>query len=414
MAKARNGEGSIFPTKGSNGQTKWVVEVSLGYGPDGKRRRTRRQFDTQKEAVEARLRLGKENFDGTLTTISGETVRTYGLAWVRGPKAMQVRQTTAADYEARLLREVFPTLGGVRMIDLRPAHIDKWMAGLKRSGRSAATINGARALLNGLCKHAYRQGVIPTNPVLATDPVKRQRGEPTRVKEPWTHEEACKVLNAAWDDELDCFLHLMIHTGMRPGEALGLLWQDVDLTNRRLSITGTLKEARLLTPSGAGVVQLIRNDPKTAASRRELPISDALAESLGRQQMRRSMHQMVSDGEWKDTGYVLTTSVGTPYFLSNLRKKYQLFLKQIGVRYIRLHDLRHTVARLSLDAGNVPIEQTSQALGHTRIDTTKQIYAGYVPRFNEEFVAGMSRILPPPRNPVPPEEGNTRVNATDR
>lgn len=414
MAKARNGEGSIFRTKNAKGQTKWVVEVSLGYGPDGKRRRTRRHFDTHKEAVEARLRLGKENFDGTLTTISGETVRSYGLAWVRGPKVMQVRQTTAADYEARLLREVFPVLGGVRMIDLKPGHIDHWMASLKRSGRSAATINGARALLYGLCKYACRQGVIPANPVLATDPVKRQKGEPTRVKEPWTHEETCKVLQAAWDHELDTFLHLMVHTGMRPGEALGLLWKDVDLANRRLSITGTLKEARLLTPSGAGVVQLIRNDPKTASSCRDIPISDALAESLGRQQMRQSMHQMVSEGKWKDTGYVLTTSVGTPYYLGNLRKKFQQLLKQIEIRYIRLHDIRHTVARLSLDAGNVPIEQTSQALGHTRIDTTKQIYAGYVPRFNEEFIAGMSRILPPPRTPVPPEDGNARVNVADQ
>lgn len=414
MAKARNGEGSIFTVKGSNGQTKWVVEVSLGYGPDGRRRRTRRQFNTQKEAVEARLRLGKENFDGTLTTISGETVRTYGLAWVRGPKAMQVRPTTAADYEARLVREVFPILGGVRMIDLKPAHIDQWMAKLKQSGRSAATINGARTLLNGICKHAYRQGTIPTNPVSATDPVKRQKGDPTQVKEPWTQEETWKVLEAAWDDELDTFLHLMIHTGMRPGEALGLRWEDVDTASQRLSITGTLKEARLLTPSGAGVVQLVRNEPKTAASRRILPISEALAESLERQQMRQSLQRMLSGDEWKQTGYVLTTSVGTPYSLSNLRKKFQRLLKRIEVRYIRLHDLRHTVARLALDSGNVRIEQASQALGHTRIDTTKQIYAGYVPRFNEEFIAGMSGILPAARTPAPPEDGNARANVSGK
>jgi len=414
VAKARNGEGSIFTVKGSNGQTKWVVEVSLGYGPDGKRRRTRRQFNTQKEAVEARLRLGKENFDGTLTTISGETVRTYGLAWVRGPKAMQVRPTTAADYEARLVREVFPILGGVRMIDLKPAHIDQWMAKLKQSGRSAATINGARTLLNGICKHAYRQGTIPTNPVSATDPVKRQKGDPTQVKEPWTQEETWKVLGAAWDDELDTFLHLMIHTGMRPGEALGLRWEDVDTPSQRLSVTGTLKEARLLTPSGEGVVRLIRNEPKTAASRRILPISEALAESLERQHMRQSLQRMLSGDKWEETGYVLTTSVGTPYSLSNLRKKFQRLLKRIEVRYIRLHDLRHTVARLALDSANVRIEQASQALGHTRIDTTKQIYAGYVPRFNEEFIAGMSGILPAARTPAPPEDGNERVNVSGK
>jgi len=70
------------------------------------------------------------------------------------------------------------------------------------------------------------------------------------------------------------------------------------------------------------------------------------------------------------------------------------------------------VARMSLDTGKVPIEQASQALGHTRIDTTKQIYAGYVPRYNDEFVAGVSQLLPPPSRPNPPELGPAHVDIT--
>ena len=56
--------------------------------------------------------------------------------------------------------------------------------------------------------------------------------------------------------------------------------------------------------------------------------------------------------------------------------------------------MRHSVATLALGDANLPIEKASQALGHTRIDTTKQIYARLVPRYNDDFVAGIENLLP--------------------
>ena len=410
MAKARNGEGSIFAVKNKKGKTiGYAVEMSMGFKANGKRDRTRRQAKTYKEALALRTRMANEHLDGRLTIIHAETVSTYGIRWVREVKALKIRSSSASDYEARLRREVFPMLGTTRMVDLKPAHVDRWMAALRKSGKSANTVNGARRVLGAMCKHANRTGIIPTNPVLATDPVKRQKGDPTQVKEPWSLDEVYKVLEESCDDPLDGFLHVMLHLGLRPGEAIGLRWEDIDLTKRTLTITGTLTDVQVFMPDGQGVVRQVRNDPKTAASRRILPIDDALAASLDRQQMRQAVQQVSAGERWKDTGYVFTTSVGTPFSLSNLRKKYQKFLDRIEVRYIRLHDLRHTVARMALDSGNVPIEQASQALGHTRIDTTKQIYAGYVPRYNEEFVAGLSSILPAAPRPNPPEPGEAHV-----
>ena len=414
MSKARNGEGSIWPRKGASGNIiGYEVEISLGRKSDGSRARTRRRTKTMREAVELRTRLNHEKLQGRLNIISADTVATYGIRWVREVKALQVRASTAADYEARLRREVFPMLGVTRMIDLRPAHIDRWMASLRQQGKSANTVNGARQVLGAMCKHAFRTDVLAANPVLATDRVKPQKGDPTQVREPWSLEEVYRVLEAARDDDLDGFLHLMLHTGLRPGEAMGIRWEDIDLDKGQLAITGTLKDARSLMPDGQGVVRQVRNDPKTVHSRRQIPISAALAASLERQQMRQSVQRMAAGTSWKETGYVFTTSVGTPFWSSNLRKKYQRFLADIGIRYIRLHDHRHTVARIALDSGKVPIEQASQALGHTRIDTTKQIYAGCVPRYNEEFIVGISNVLPSAPGPNPPEPGAAQVHQTN-
>jgi integrase len=413
MSKARNGEGSIFPIKSKDGKiTGYRVEMSLGFKPNGKRARTRRVVPTLKEAKDLRTRLAVEHMDGRLTIIHAETVATYGIQWVREVKTLQVRATTASDYEDRLRRWIVPSLGRIRLIDLKAGQVDAWMAAMRRQGLSASTINGARQVLNAICKHATRTGILAHNPVLATDPVKRQSTDRTQVREQWGLDEMWRVLDASRDHHLDVFLHLMLHTGMRPGEALGLRWEDVDFEHRMIQIGGTLKDARLLMPDGQAVVRKIRNDPKTKESFRKLPVTDALTESLVRQQMRQNVCEMTSGNRWVGSEYVVTTTVGTPYSLSNLRKKYETFLKNIGVRYIRLHDLRHTVAKVSLNEGKIPIEQTSQALGHSRIDTTKRIYARSVPRYNDEFIEAMSNILPAASTPNPSESGGAHVEIT--
>jgi integrase len=392
--KARNNEGSIFKKTLKDGKDVYIVLISLGIKANGKRRRTQKTFKTLAEAKRGRVRMLKAQQEGRLMEVRNETVYTFGLWWVREVKPQHIRETTAADYEDRLRRYVFPFLGHIRMVDLITAHIVSWMNELKRSGKSAHTINGARRVLTGMCKYAARTNVIPFNPVAATDSMRRQAGERSHVRQPWSQIEMNQVLKAVVSNsKLDCFLHLMMHTGMRVGEVLGLRWQDIDDANSLLSVTGTLKQARRITPGGQGVVRIERNEPKTFASRRPITISPELLQALDRQKMYESVARMTAGQNWVESGYVITTLVGTPVSLSNIRKAYIKFLSENTIRYIRLHDIRHSVATLSLGLG-IPIEQVSQVLGHTRIETTKSIYAQYVPKYTENFSSVLSASLP--------------------
>jgi integrase len=392
--KARNNEGSIFKKTLKDGTVVYIVEISLGKKANGMRRRTQKTFKTLAAAKQGRVQMLKAQQEGRLTQVRNDTVYTYGLWWVREVKPQHIRETTAADYEDRLRRYVFPFLGNIRMVDLKTENIIAWMNELKRAGKSANTINGARRVLTGMCKYAARTSVIPFNPVSATDSMRRQVGEQSQVREPWNQIEMNQVLRAVVSNsKLDCFLHLMMHTGMRPGEVLGLRWQDIDEATSSLSVTGTLKQARRITPSGQGVVRMERNEPKTFASRRPITLSPELIQALDRQKMYESLARMTAADNWKESGYVITTTVGTSVSLTNLRKAYIKFLSANGVRYIRLHDIRHSVATLSLGLG-IPIEQVSQVLGHTRIETTKSIYAQHVPKFTENFAFVLSASLP--------------------
>ena len=172
MSKARNGDGALwFDSK----TKKWIVEISLRTGPGGKRRRTRRTFDTQTTAKEARRRLLADRDAGLLTEIRNDTVSVYGLKWVKDVKALQVRPGTASDYEYRLRHEIIPYLGKIKVTELSTHAVENWLATLRRSGKSAATVNGARQVLLALCKHALRNRIIPFNPVELTAPVRRQK-----------------------------------------------------------------------------------------------------------------------------------------------------------------------------------------------------------------------------------------------
>lgn len=189
------------------------------------------------------------------------------------------------------------------MVDLTSRHIVQWMNDLKRNGSSSNAINGARRVLAGMCKYASRTEIIAFNPVATTDPMRRQISELTQVGTPWTLEEMTKVLDSVKANaDLDCFIHVMIHTGMRPGEVFGLRWEDYDQRKSILKVTGTLKQSRRITPNGEGVVRLQRNEPKTASSRRSIAISEALGAALVRQEMCQSVARMSAGGKWQESG----------------------------------------------------------------------------------------------------------------
>lgn len=392
-SKGANGTGSIFKVTLPSGKNVWKVQVTLGRKSDGKPNRTTRTAQTKPEAQKLLRTLLKQKDDGVLAQVSSQTVATFAMHWAREVKPLSVRQTTASGYEDLIRRYVIPNIGNVKMTDLRPLHVQKLITSLKAQGLSANTINQTRRITHGFCEYAIRQGIIHFNPAHATDPVKRQSHDKTQVKSPWSLEEATTALRKGrLDDDVDCLLYIMLFTGFRPGEALGLRWEDIDDVTQRIHVTGTLREERRMTGDGTGVVRLRRNDPKTAHSRRTLPIQPELRDALERQRLRHSVWKTTASDEWQDSGYVLCTRIGTPMNPSNIRKKFYRFLETSGIRRIRLHDLRHVVAKSALEA-DTRIEDVSQALGHTRIDTTKQIYAGVVPRLNERFSQGVGDLF---------------------
>ena len=152
---------------------------------------------------------------------------------------------------------------------------------------------------------------------------------------------------------------LAIHTGMRPGELLGLEWEDVDLdaTGGSLRVNRALSDGKLTTP-------------KTKRSRRRIDLSSASAAALKAHRKRQLEERLRRAGLWQDHGLVFPSTVGTPLSHRNVVRAFKDLLKRAGLpQNTRLYDLRHTCATLLLGS-NVHPKYVQELLGHASIALT--------------------------------------------
>ena len=388
------GNGCIFTTRTKSGKTVWKVEVTVDYAPNGKRIRTRRTAHSLAKAKKLHRRLLAELHVGDLKTKSGESLQEYALWWIKGVKSLQVRPSTLADYEDRLRRSVFPHFGNRRLEEIQARDIQNWLATLRTKGCATATINGARQVLGAVFSHAVKSGVLAKNPVALTDRVRRRVDETTQLQEPWSQQEARRVLQAATGTQYDLFVRLALLLGARRGEILGLRWSDVNFGEGFIQINVSLREVRTIQEDGSGTTALVIGQTKTKNSRRKLAIGTELLLAFQRHRELSAKVKAVAGNRWRETDQVFVNSNGGLVHPGNFSSSFKKFLSQAGCRAIRIHDMRHTAAVLSLASG-VRLEAVSQGLGHSRIDITKNVYAPYVQSLITEFSVGLSDYLVP-------------------
>jgi len=271
------------------------------------------------------------------------------------------------------------------------------MLDLSSQGYSTDTVNGARQTLQMILEGAVTFGHLTTNPAKAVPKHKNTFTPEQQARRTWNRAEAQRALAASAGTEMELPIHLGVVMGMRRSEILGLKWEDFDFENGTLRIRRGIREVR--TYDSEGVARVVRGSypPKNASSARKLTIGALVTNALLNHRSRQA-----ALGHYDPEGWVFTNSKGTPLSPSGLHTRWEKFRKTNDIPRVRFHDMRHSVATLVLGDANLPIEKASQALGHTRIDTTKQIYARHVPRYNDDFVEGIGRLLPKAPSPVAP------------
>ncbi len=163
---------------------------------------------------------------------------------------------------------------------------------------------------------------------------------------------------------LNTIVKVLLYTGMRSGEALGLQWSDIDFDKRLITINHTL--------SDVGGKHFLTT-PKTKTSHRNIYITDSLLEILKEHKKKQHELAFMLGGQFEHPEMVFTSESGNYKDRSCLNTSFKRFLKGTEFEFMTLHCLRHSNATLLLNEG-VDLKIVSEHLGHSDIGTTANIY----------------------------------------
>lgn len=240
-------------------------------------------------------------------------------------------------------------------------------------GKSARTVRLTHTILKNALQQAVKWNKINRNPCDVVELPRQERKEMRCL----TPDQAAAFMEAAIYSPWKAFFSLMLASGMRPGEALGLKWSDVDFDKKRVIVS------RSLTRKKGGGWEL--QEPKTNRSRRTIPLPPTVMEDL---REHRRLQKVV-----KINGFVFAADNGEPMNDKNIfRRHFKPLLKEANLPDIRLYDLRHTCATLLLAAGENP-KVVSERLGHASITLTLDTYSHVLPDMQQAAAEKLESIL---------------------
>jgi integrase len=234
---------------------------------------------------------------------------------------------------------------------------------------------------------AVEEESLSKNPVVRTSFIKKAVNEETRVQKSYSTEEVNLALEALRGSNYEGPFRLMVCLGLRVGEVIALKWDQVNFEKNELWIIRT--EAHIAKLLGDNTWTVERTEGTTKSNRkRMLHLTPDQIEFLHSHQRAQKKLRLKNGPEWNPEGYVFVTTNGTPFAANNIRSGLKRVIAKSGLRWIRLHDLRHTAGFLAVEAG-VGIEDVQDMLGHASIQITKDVYVGHVQAGSDRAVKAL-------------------------
>ena len=274
-----------------------------------------------------------------------------------------------------------PQLGKHQLGHLTPTHIRQWIATLNQT-LAPATTRKAHQLLSAALQAAVTDRMIATNPCQGT-----KLPPPTEAVHRYLTMEEVRDLANAINPKCRAFVYVGALAGLRPGELAALHLDNLDLHNQRLTVTHTATELNGTITFGP---------PKTAAAKRTISIGQTLTGILtthlddygpGSNVTHLPLHHVSHVSH--DSHVVFGSPDGGPLRMRNMRRRQwkQAVDDSVGAP-MRIHDLRHTHAALSIAQGVHP-RVLQERLGHRDITTTLGVYGGLFPGYDEDIAQAL-------------------------
>jgi integrase len=365
------------------GDQTWLIRVFAGRNGNGKRRYINRTVHGTKKQAEKVLReMLAERDKGQIQFSNRETVNDYLNRWLEAHR-MSVKPRTAQSSEQMIRLYIRPYLGDIRLNKLTSLDVQEAYSKMTHQGLSPATVRRAHAVLNAALNQAVLWRIINMNP--AGQGMVKLPKQIRKEQRALTPDEAKRFLNACVFDRYGALFHFMMFTGVRPGEAFGLKWEDVSFNQKKVYIQ------RTLVRRGKGYSL---STPKTQKGIRNIPLSDELLKELRQYRAQQNEERLTFGPDYFDGGFVFTSINGHPLQERNIdQRHFKPLLTKAGIMgNVRLYDLRHTCATL-LMANGVSPKVVQERLGHSDISMTLNVYSHVQPDMQEAATERLSKLL---------------------
>lgn len=337
--------------------------------------------DLERKVLEAKMALG-----AGVDLSDNTSFREYALMWARVYKAPpKLRPNSYATLLGNLEKHVIPAFDGMNLRDVKPLHIQTFTQSI--GAKSTSLQQKCIQIVRAIFRSAEDNGLILKSPVRSDV---KPSGTKPKEEEPLTNDQAKALLDAVRGTRAYLFCLIALTTGMRRGEILGLMWEDIDFQARRIHVQHN--KAFIPGKSDAPVTRLL----KSSAADRRLPIPEVLlAELQEAYAATKSPYVLsmangasLSKASFQSLWAIVTARtqtperpVGTALRGSNTGKL------QVTLDFsCHPHQLRHTYIT-QLFESEMDLKQVQYLAGHSTPDMTLRVYTHYRQKTREQETA---------------------------
>ena len=382
--KSAAGSGTIRKktiTKNGKQYTYWEARYSAGYDPGtGKQIQKSITGKTQKEVSQKLKAVTASIDDGTYVAPCKLTVGQWLDIWINEYLG-GVKPRTADLYKSVVSVRIKPRLGALKLDGLTPHAVQTYFNNLTKEGLAPKTVKNVHGILHKALQQAIINGYIKNNPADSTVLPRVSR----RELKPLDENQISTFLKAIQGHEYGDLFTVTLFTGMREGEALGLLWDCVDLENGILTVD---KQLQLIRGS-RGQYQMV---PTKNSKARTIALAPSVVKVLRGVRHKQLENKMLYGSAWEDSDFVFTNELGHHLFASTVYKSFKRVMEEIGSPETRFHDLRHSYAVASIRSGD-DIKTVQDNLGHATAAFTLDVYGHVTQKMKQDSANRMEQFI---------------------
>lgn len=385
----KNARGAGTIRKRADGR--WEGRYSVGFDPKtGKQIQKSVYGATQKEARQKLTQIIGEIDEGEYLEPSKLKLGDWLDIWLN-EYCEDKKYSTVKGYRAKVKKHIRPQLGDIPLGKLTTPEVQKFYNRLLKPpdgspGSSPKTIKNTHGVLSKAMSVAVVNGYIRRNPCQGVILPRMEKHE----VEPLTDDQVALLLQLGEkDEEYGILLKVILLTGLRKAEALGITWDCVDFRRGVIRINKQLQK-RPLRDGGVMFTSLKNGKGRVL---KPAPYVMELMKKRYEQQIRQKEEASFAWVGWHTeaehrTALAFTTIFGTPLQPQTTYNHFKKLAVEIGAPNARVHDLRHTYAVLSLQNGD-DVKTVQGNLGHATAAFTLDVY-GHVSEAMKE--ASSSRM----------------------